>query len=202
MVQKMPDRRYDEVIKGYDSKYVETPEVQQCLAQSVQSCVSQSVNRAAMQKSDVKICDDLSEEGYRRSCKSMVVLAEIQKSGDPKSCGALTDTDKRQCVLQAYGVKATNAKDPNVCQGIATDLPAEKSAQNGPGAAPMPMTWNADAVSSAVGGCQLSVIISTAKDPSQCQAISNQTVRTSCEQAVKMRLQTPAMPPAPPAPAK
>jgi hypothetical protein len=196
MAATMPEKRFDDLAKEYKAEYVETAQVQQCLAQSVHSCVGQSIMSKAQEKSDVKICEDLSEPNFRANCKSMVISAQAMKDADPAVCKDLEEYANRSCVSQALMAKARKVGDSSICNDYRKLFPIQKTAS---GAIVSPGTWTEETLSAEIRNCVSNILIETAKTEKECDVLKGTMPYDACVSSVRMREQMKNPPSAQPA---
>jgi hypothetical protein len=193
MAPAMPEKRFDDIAKEYKAEYVETAQVQQCLAQSVHSCVGQSIMSKAQGSSDIKICDDLSEPNFRANCKSMVINAKATQKGDPEVCKDLEEYANRSCVSQALIAKAKKLGNLSVCNDYRKFFPIQKAAS---GAIAAPGSWTEETLSAEIRNCTSTVLMETAKTEKECDSLKGTMPYDACVSNVRMREQM-KNPPAP-----
>lgn len=105
---------YENILKKINIDYKQDKNLNTCLTRSLNSCFNSAVNEKAQDKSDYKICEDLSDSAVVETCKEAVILNKAKKEGNEKLCDVL-EKNKDMCYYQVLSFLATEKLDTKYC---------------------------------------------------------------------------------------
>jgi hypothetical protein len=108
---------YTQTVTNLKAEYKDSPEFTSCMSTFVNMCSAQAITAIANKKSDEKVCDDMSSDALKNSCRQSVVIDKAKKSGDIKMCD-VAKTGKDNCVIQVYTALAIKNNDKKMCDKI------------------------------------------------------------------------------------
>lgn len=110
---------YTQIVSSLKNEYQETPQFASCMSNYANLCATQAITAVANAKSDEQVCNDMSSDSAKDSCKTSVVTEKAKKTGDVGICEALQG-GKQNCLIQVYTALAVKNKDKKMCDKIKT----------------------------------------------------------------------------------
>lgn len=144
-----------------------------CMTNNTNYCLNQYINNSAVENSDYKLCEKLSDPNIALSCKEIVILNLSGKNNDIKICEELWDK-KSYCISQILTKKALETLDIKICD----DIEDEKASNTW-----TISNWNYEIT------CKNNVAMQLAtskKDKSYCSKIEDTNMQEICKNTVEM----------------
>ncbi len=176
---------YENILEKINTDYKQDTNLNTCLTRNINSCFNSAVNEKAQDKSDYKICEDLSDNAVIETCKEAVILNKAKKEENEKLCDVL-EKNKDMCYYQVLSFLATEKLDTKYC-----DLLIESN------------TWSWTAVTNDKNMCINSVLMQTAikkKNISYCKMLKEKSMQETCKNNVNPSNIMPSLPSMPPIP--
>lgn len=121
---------YDDMLSSASDKLKETEEFSSCMKQNVMMCSQSAAVQIAQKTKSTEFCQELPSPEQKESCSFGIILTNAQEKSDITLCDSLSEQYKTQCKIEFYRSDAQKTKNKSTCSKIRTVTSGEVGAMN------------------------------------------------------------------------